>query len=154
MDNQINTHCQICGRPIKANRGPIAHHGYTRPGWGWQSPSCLGAQYLPYEQSRDRIPTVIKMYTDQRKNMVRHEQELINNPPATLTGRPDYHGNFDTYERPADFNVKENEASGYRREYAYEHHRQLRDIQRDIKGISEAINYLERRYEMWPGVEE
>lgn len=44
--------CQVCGRGIFANTGVIAHHGYQRPGEGWQTPSCNGARELPFEQSR------------------------------------------------------------------------------------------------------
>jgi len=47
--------CQICGRPILAERGNIAHHGYQRPGTGWQTQSCFGAMHLPFEVSRDRL---------------------------------------------------------------------------------------------------
>lgn len=47
--------CQCCGRPICANTGVIAHHGYTRPGWGWQTASCEGARELPFEASRDAL---------------------------------------------------------------------------------------------------
>lgn len=45
--------CQICGRPIYAEVGVIAHHGYERPGLGWQTASCPGARELPFEVSRD-----------------------------------------------------------------------------------------------------
>ncbi|MDE2096554.1 MAG: hypothetical protein KGL39_04850 [Patescibacteria group bacterium] len=45
--------CQICGRPIFAELGLIAHHGYERPGEGWQTESCIGARELPFETSRD-----------------------------------------------------------------------------------------------------
>lgn len=47
--------CQICGRPIHAKRGRIAHHGYTRPVPGWQTGSCAGAMELPFEVSRDAL---------------------------------------------------------------------------------------------------
>jgi hypothetical protein len=54
--------CQICGRDIMANKhGKIAHHGYERPGYGWQTHSCMGAQEQRYEDSRDLIPSVIEM---------------------------------------------------------------------------------------------
>lgn len=43
--------CQICGRDIKAKSGKIAHHGYTRPGMGWQTGSCEGARHQPLELS-------------------------------------------------------------------------------------------------------
>lgn len=47
--------CQCCGRAILANLGKIAHHGYTRPGDGWQTASCPGAKELPFEVSRDAL---------------------------------------------------------------------------------------------------
>lgn len=53
--------CQICGRPILAERGTIAHHGYERPGQGWQTASCFGAMHLPFEVSRDRLGQYIKL---------------------------------------------------------------------------------------------
>lgn len=51
--------CQICGRAIFAELGRIAHHGYERPGHGWQTASCYGALRLPYEVSRDAIMEII-----------------------------------------------------------------------------------------------
>lgn len=47
--------CQICGRPIFAETGVIAHHGYERPGDGYQTASCPGARKLPFESSRDDL---------------------------------------------------------------------------------------------------
>jgi hypothetical protein len=52
--------CQCCGRPILANTGTIAHHGYTRPGMGWQTASCEGAKELPFEVSRDALGKYIE----------------------------------------------------------------------------------------------
>jgi len=47
--------CQVCARGIMANTGLIAHHGYQRPGEGWQTASCSGAKELPFEVSRDAL---------------------------------------------------------------------------------------------------
>jgi hypothetical protein len=44
--------CQVCGRPIFAEAGVIAHHGYTRPWEGVQTASCPGARELPFEVDR------------------------------------------------------------------------------------------------------
>ncbi len=44
--------CQCCGRKILAEKGRIAHHGYNRPGHGYQTPSCVGAKRLPFEVDR------------------------------------------------------------------------------------------------------
>lgn len=56
--------CQICGRAIKAKKGLIAHHGYQRPGDGWQTVSCMGARYRPYEVACDALPPAIAAVTD------------------------------------------------------------------------------------------
>lgn len=47
--------CQCCARPIFAETGVIAHHGYQRPGTGYQTASCEGARELPFEVSRDAL---------------------------------------------------------------------------------------------------
>lgn len=47
--------CQVCGRGILAEGGVIAHHGYQRPGEGWQTPSCNGAREVPFEIARDAL---------------------------------------------------------------------------------------------------
>ncbi len=52
--------CQCCGNRYLANTGTIAHHGYQRPGNGWQSASCDGAKALPFEVSRDRLGSMIE----------------------------------------------------------------------------------------------
>jgi hypothetical protein len=48
----LTTTCQICSRQIKASKGLIAHHGYERPGMGFQTTSCFGARRLPYEDEQ------------------------------------------------------------------------------------------------------
>jgi len=54
--------CQICGRPICANTGLIAHHGYQRPHLqGWQTQSCFGARKRPYEYQREALGEYIEM---------------------------------------------------------------------------------------------
>ncbi|QOZ66409.1 hypothetical protein [Bradyrhizobium arachidis] len=56
--------CQCCGRQILANTGVIALHGYRRPGDGWQTASCDGAKFLPFEVSRDRLGYSIRWLQD------------------------------------------------------------------------------------------
>jgi hypothetical protein len=51
--------CQCCARQVCARTGVIAHHGYRRPGEGWQSASCPGARHLPFEAGRDRLGDLI-----------------------------------------------------------------------------------------------
>ena len=62
MTNQTDRlTCQICDRAIKANTGVIAHHGYQRPGEGWQTASCPGARALPYEVDRTILGKEVDM---------------------------------------------------------------------------------------------
>jgi hypothetical protein len=59
-DKRSNAICQCCGRQIESKKGLIAHHGYERPGQGWQTSSCMGARYLPFQISRDRLGEMIE----------------------------------------------------------------------------------------------
>jgi hypothetical protein len=51
--------CQICGRLICSKLGTIAHHGYTRPGDGWQTASCDGTHEVPFEVSNAHLIATI-----------------------------------------------------------------------------------------------
>lgn len=64
-------HCQICGRAILANSGKIAHHGYQRPGHGWQTASCFGAKEPPFEADRAALARFIGYLKDQHGRMVK-----------------------------------------------------------------------------------
>lgn len=52
--------CQCCGGRFLANTGTMAHHGYKRPGSGWQTASCSGAKALPFEVSRESLGAMIE----------------------------------------------------------------------------------------------
>jgi hypothetical protein len=52
---KVEMTCQVCARGIMANTGLLAHHGYQRPGTGWQTASCRGAKELPFQVSRDAL---------------------------------------------------------------------------------------------------
>lgn len=71
--------CQICGRGIFAEGGVIAHHGYERPGWGYQTASCEGARALPFEVSKvalvDHIASLGRMISDLQRLIGRIERE-------------------------------------------------------------------------------
>ena len=54
--------CQCCARKILAETGAIAHHGYERPGSGWQTASCQGAKELPLEVSREALGRMLTSF--------------------------------------------------------------------------------------------
>jgi hypothetical protein len=53
--NQIRATCSCCFRKIAVASGGrrMSHHGYTRPSLGWQTASCMGVAYPPFESSAD-----------------------------------------------------------------------------------------------------
>lgn len=67
--------CQICARKILANRGKIAHHGYERPGSGWQTSSCFGARELPYEVDRAALGRFVEYLKERRVAMIGTRKE-------------------------------------------------------------------------------
>lgn len=68
--------CQICARPIFAEVGVIAHHGYERPGWGYQTASCWGARHLPYEVSREELGRHIELLKERMAEMVKAKRAV------------------------------------------------------------------------------
>lgn len=160
---QQTTHCQICARDIKAKTGVIAHHGYTRPGYGWQTESCMGARYPSYEESRDRIPAVLDAYKQTYILWEKNLKEFVANPPATITKRyiSPYTGKRDeqydkVYERPEGFNAAESlkieKPSFYDQPYEREFNFQVYDMERNIKDIKRTRDWLQERYDNWEGV--
>lgn len=73
--------CQICGRSIHAALGTIAHHGYRRPGEGYQTASCYGAKRLPFEVDRTALGEWIVML---QRMLVNEEQHLANLRTGTV----------------------------------------------------------------------
>lgn len=74
-DAAARRHCQICGRPILPDESHhLAHHGYERPGIGYQTASCYGARELPFERARD----VLGRYIEQQlKPMEQARRETL-----------------------------------------------------------------------------
>jgi hypothetical protein len=68
-DDSLRMSCQCCGRKILANLGSIAHHGYQRPDYGWQTASCMGAKELPFEVDRKALGRLIEALKDLEKRM-------------------------------------------------------------------------------------
>jgi hypothetical protein len=68
--------CQICERGILADTGLIAHHGYERPGDGWQTASCFGARELPFEVSRDVLGVYVASLLDGAERNAKHARDL------------------------------------------------------------------------------
>ena len=141
------TTCQICGRIIKAKNGLIAHHGYQRPGQGWQTASCFGARYRPYEVACDAIPLAIKhieRFIDLQESILAN---LIANPPDKITDQIVKRESL----RPADFDPKKLlESDQYRPgSYANLFKRRVESYRQAIKIAKHDRVMLEKRLADW-----
>lgn len=57
--NKVVKTCPVCFRQIALVRGKMAHHGYERPGHGWQTASCPGIRFKPLEVSSDGLAWLV-----------------------------------------------------------------------------------------------
>lgn len=74
-------HCQACGHLQKLPGGLLAKHGYT-VAHGFFSGVCVGANYLPYEQSCDLVKTFIARAGDEVAALTIHRDKWLT--PTTV----------------------------------------------------------------------
>lgn len=145
-------HCQICGRLIQAKTGLIAHHGYTRK-HGWQTASCFGARYRPYEVACDALPSAIESISQFIDRTEAALQEHLTNPPRGI----EYRRNRNAYGirdewwtvlRPAGW-TRESPDDFRPVTYTNLYHKQRRALESEIKAAKETQAELEKRLADW-----
>lgn len=68
--NQVRGTCGWCLRDIAVDKtGLMAHHGFTRPGSGYQTQSCSGVNYKNLEVSLDGLKARIKVTEQEKENL-------------------------------------------------------------------------------------
>jgi len=146
--------CQVCGRAIKASTGFIAHHGYKRPYEGWQTASCEGARYEPYEVSCDRLREVTEMVRNFIATQEKEQSEFLANSPQTITflerlsaWKP---GKEVVYEKPEMFNKDRYYVRMYTYENAYDNKKY--EYERTIKAAKSDLVTMERRIREWKAI--
>lgn len=151
------TTCQVCARPIKAKTGVIAHHGYQRPGGGWQTASCFGARYRPFEVACDALPPAIEAAT-RHLNLRRDElANLMELPPAELRFQErDAYGHARGAEivraKPEDFDPTKRPASGRMgvwQQYSCLFFRRVDALRKDINGTQATVDFFQKRLASW-----
>ncbi len=70
---------------IQANTGVIAHHGYQRPGQGWQTASCFGARYVSYEVGHDALDAYIPYVQHIRETRIVRLSAHVRTPPESMS---------------------------------------------------------------------
>lgn len=158
--NKAQMTCQCCGRKHLANNGKIAHHGYQRPGGGWQTASCAGARQLPFEVSREWLGSAIKSMTSQRVGMIASRAEVeaetkgfaifvtdYSKPRNYAGKRPTIRIEVtrDTFEAAKAEHTKALQNTSFDEAKATE----LRIRASDIKNIGDFINDCQTRYDGW-----
>jgi hypothetical protein len=157
MTPKYPTHCQICARSICAATGQIAHHGYKRPGRGWQTASCFGARYQPYEVACDAIPHAIEAID----RFVVRTQSRIENPPLEIV---EYGHGYRSREiryrlqRPEDFDTSAPSPGCYspggRDHYHCNFQGQVKSLRRDIESANDERLFLVQRLRDWKPAQE
>jgi hypothetical protein len=147
------TTCQICGRQIKAKKGFIAHHGYKRPYQeGWQTASCPGAQYEPYEVSSTRLQEFIGEMTRYLTTQQKEQADFLANPPEEITKFEDRgawnKGELKTYKKPESFNP-EGFASYRPRTYENAYADRRYEYKKTIKAVTAELTFMQARLEKW-----
>lgn len=149
------TTCQICARPIHANTGLIAHHGYTRPhrGSGWQTSSCSGARHVPYEQGHDALDIEIPRLTAwiaRRKDWL---ADFIAHPPATLTVEVYQGAHKDSKRievtRPDGFSSDNSWGRTTPRSYAYAYFKMKDETEMQLRFAADDLAFLKKRRAAW-----
>jgi hypothetical protein len=151
--------CQICGREIGTTMGVIAHHGYTRPGHGWQTSSCWGAKHVAYEVGHDALDSLIPVIQAQLSLHTEQLADWLANPPATITFTKDGSYNFQTrkynkievtVERPADFDPKAEVDSYFGREnYACQYDARRHAMEQNVKNDQQDLAHFTQRRADW-----
>lgn len=148
--------CQCCARKYLANIGSMAHHGYTRPGFGWQTASCMGAKELPFEVAREALGRLIKA-------LERHLTDLKKSRAAANAERMpivrSYREGFDRAAKKIEVeftrvNFKDNSRLLNKCGYYYSTFDELKKAElfgrdRDIKGMTEEIAAQQARFDGW-----
>ena len=147
--------CQICEREILANTGVIAHHGYQRPGNGWQTSSCFGARYRPYEVACDALPLAIKSLAEYVRGQKRHHINLVNAPPPGFAvprhgeGPMGYRVSTVSVLRPTDFNARKAQPTYKSGDYVTLWLSDRHETIRDIAHANYDLRRLRRRLADW-----
>lgn len=74
--NKVVRTCPCCFRKVAVVNGTMAHHGYERPGGGFQTASCPGIKFQPLERSNEGLVWLIS-----------HTRSLLSKARVLFEGR-------------------------------------------------------------------
>lgn len=91
VERQIGN-CQACAGDFKLRAGVMVHHGYERPGIGYDIGDCLGVGQVPYEVSCELVKERkrgLEMYRDEQQSLL---QSLERNAVRLIAQKEYRHG--------------------------------------------------------------
>ena len=148
--NHHQTTCQICARPILSKLGLIAHHGYRRPGGGWQTASCIGARHLPYEVSCDALPPAIKIIESWLNECKENLKTFLANPPSVLVEISTWSNKKWEWTRPENFNQNDpSYRSSMPHTYECEYSHRKHAYENNIRTATSELAFLNDRLAKW-----
>lgn len=76
--------CAVCFRPIAVVGETMAHHGYKRPGEGWQTASCAGVRFKPLEVSSEGLRWLIGALRERHEGLGQSYEQRATHPEFLL----------------------------------------------------------------------
>ncbi|CAB5514513.1 hypothetical protein LMG26857_03572 [Achromobacter anxifer] len=133
--NKVVKTCPVCFRPIAVVNGAMAHHGYQRPGMGYQTASCNGVIFPPLEVSNAGLVWLIGSL---RKRLEEQEQAYRDraSKPEYLMARRERTGPLEKISRGDPM---------WSRLFS----RYVAEIQQEIGAINHALPELDKRLAEW-----
>lgn len=131
--NKVIKTCACCFRPIAVQSRTMAHHGYQRPGTGWQTSSCPGIRFRPLEASNEGLVWLIgamRNRLDFAEKAYKHRDEKTS--LSRVVGR-----------------AKKVEWTKDSPEWAQEFRRFVRDLEAEISSIKYTLENLDKRLSEW-----
>lgn len=150
---QVTT-CQVCARPIRAAAGLIAHHGYQRPyrHSGWQTSSCPGARYVPWEEGHDGLDAWVDRLEEMLTNAREGLRTWLEDPPAAMVWmrpRPGYRVSEPVDVPKPEGWVFEGKVSYPHRGYAHLYSVGINEREAMIERLEADLRFCRERRETW-----
>lgn len=130
--------CPCCFRRFALNDGKMVHHGFQRPGSGYQTESCFGFGYESFERSNLGTLKIVEYL----ENILK-EKELI--LPRMKEDKVILLLNEKTRKF---FEVKLGDEN-----FEKENNRRILEVERDIKGLKKDITFYNEKLKNWQKTE-
>lgn len=133
--NKVVKTCPVCFRSIAVLRGTMAHHGYQRPGEGWQTASCPGIRFKPLEVSSEGLEWLIAT--------LRKRLADLKDAHANQATRPEYLMAKRTYNGKAEKITRDDPL--WKRVFA----RHIAEVESEMGGLERELPTLDKMLADW-----